>query len=153
MPNCVSIFSFSNCQSDNTFSTYRLSVRAIFYLYSSHRSFLYLPSTFNPRLPLAVLLHTRFALSFRLFSLQSQYDYLILISDGCGNLLPQHKCCGDSNFFSWNATAWRQSDMSVNNSVPDSCCKTVSKFCGKRHHPSNIYHEVRMINTSNTCVH
>lgn len=29
-----------------------------------------------------------------------------------------------------------------NLSVPESCCKTMTPFCGKRDHPSNIYHLV-----------
>lgn len=71
----------------------------------------------------------------------NEYGVLRDVTRGFDILHQKHKCCGDSNYFSWNATAWRQSDMSVNNSVPDSCCKTVSKYCGKRHHPSNVYHE------------
>ncbi|KAK3700600.1 hypothetical protein QZH41_010516, partial [Actinostola sp. cb2023] len=50
-------------------------------------------------------------------------------------------CCGDATYATWNATAWKQSDVSRNNSVPDSCCKTPSLDCGKRDHPSNIYRQ------------
>ncbi|XP_031561327.1 CD151 antigen-like isoform X2 [Actinia tenebrosa] len=51
------------------------------------------------------------------------------------------KCCGDLSYASWNSTAWKQSEVSGNNTVPDSCCKTPSLKCGKRDHPSNIYRE------------
>jgi hypothetical protein len=32
------------------------------------------------------------------------------------------------------------SEARANNRVPDSCCKTVSRACGVRDHPSNIYY-------------
>ena len=54
----------------------------------------------------------------------------------------QHKCCGDVRYFSWNITSWRQLPENTNLSVPDSCCKTMTPSCGRRDHPSNIYHKV-----------
>ena len=54
----------------------------------------------------------------------------------------QHKCCGGLSYASWNTTLWKQMPENENLSVPESCCKTMTPFCGKRDHPSNIYHLV-----------
>ena len=42
-------------------------------------------------------------------------------------------CCGSANY-----TDWSRPNLVL--MVPDSCCKTVSRACGVRDHPSNIYY-------------
>jgi len=49
-------------------------------------------------------------------------------------------CCGAQSFEDWKTTDWFLNQDIGNNKVPDSCCKTVSKNCGIRDHPSNIYY-------------
>jgi len=56
-------------------------------------------------------------------------------------LQQRHKCCGSVSFASWNITSWKQMPENENLSVPESCCKTITPACGKRDHPSNIYHQ------------
>lgn len=56
-------------------------------------------------------------------------------------LQQRHKCCGGLSYSSWNVTSWKQMPENENLSVPESCCKTTTPACGKRDHPSNIYHE------------
>lgn len=46
-------------------------------------------------------------------------------------------CCGAVNYEDWSQSPWIQ-DGAVINKVPDSCCKTVTEYCGFRDHPSNI---------------
>ncbi|XP_048112519.1 CD151 antigen isoform X2 [Alosa alosa] len=48
------------------------------------------------------------------------------------------KCCGSINYTDWRDGAWIK-DRAGDRVVPDSCCKTPSDRCGRRHHPSNIY--------------
>lgn len=55
----------------------------------------------------------------------------------------QFKCCGAVRFEDWEYSKWRILDLSGENLVPDSCCKTTMINCGKRDHPSNIYYSVR----------
>jgi len=50
------------------------------------------------------------------------------------------QCCGAASFEDWSRSEWIQSDARGHNKVPDSCCKSVSRFCGVRDHPSNIYY-------------
>ena len=40
----------------------------------------------------------------------------------------------------------------TNLSVPDSCCKTMSPSCGRRDHPSNIYHKVSATKALQYCI-
>ncbi|XP_023332388.1 CD151 antigen [Eurytemora carolleeae] len=49
-------------------------------------------------------------------------------------------CCGAQSFEDWSSTVWSTSGIRGSNQVPDSCCKTVSRLCGVRDHPSNIYY-------------
>ncbi|XP_042559737.1 CD151 antigen isoform X3 [Clupea harengus] len=48
------------------------------------------------------------------------------------------KCCGSNNFTDWRDGEWNKA-LAGDRVVPDSCCKTPSDLCGRRHHPSNIY--------------
>jgi len=50
------------------------------------------------------------------------------------------KCCGAESYEDWRQTLWWTEDLRQSNKVPDSCCKTISRFCGVRDHPSNIYY-------------
>jgi len=50
------------------------------------------------------------------------------------------ECCGADSFEDWATTQWVSRGINQSNKVPDSCCKTVSRHCGVRDHPSNIYY-------------
>jgi CD151 antigen len=50
------------------------------------------------------------------------------------------KCCGALSYQDWKSSRWLK-EMRTNNTVPDSCCKTISVGCGYRNHPSNIYYD------------
>ncbi|XP_020617941.1 CD151 antigen-like [Orbicella faveolata] len=63
------------------------------------------------------------------------------IKESFDTLQQRHKCCGSLSYSSWNVTAWKQMPENQNLSVPNSCCKTITPACGKRDHPSNIYHQ------------
>ena len=49
-------------------------------------------------------------------------------------------CCGANSFQDWRRSDWWDSPGRADNTVPDSCCKSVSSGCGVRDHPSNIYY-------------
>ncbi|XP_045927754.1 tetraspanin-11 isoform X1 [Micropterus dolomieu] len=49
------------------------------------------------------------------------------------------KCCGSNTSHDWMVSAYISSKVAEGRLVPDSCCKTVTLYCGKRDHPSNIY--------------
>jgi len=50
------------------------------------------------------------------------------------------RCCGAESYEDWRNSQWWSKDIRQNNKVPDSCCKSVSRLCGVRDHPSNIYY-------------
>lgn len=56
-------------------------------------------------------------------------------------LQKEYRCCGAVNFEDWKYSRWLKSNPKLNNTVPDSCCRTESKSCGIRNHPSNIFSE------------
>uniref|UniRef100_A0AAQ5Z940 Tetraspanin n=1 Tax=Amphiprion ocellaris TaxID=80972 RepID=A0AAQ5Z940_AMPOC len=49
------------------------------------------------------------------------------------------KCCGSNNSHDWMQSVYISSQQADGRVVPDSCCKTITRRCGKRDHPSNIY--------------
>ncbi|XP_053719560.1 tetraspanin-11 isoform X2 [Synchiropus splendidus] len=49
------------------------------------------------------------------------------------------KCCGSNNSQDWASSVYVATGQAEGRVVPDSCCKTVTPHCGRRHHPSNIY--------------
>ncbi|XP_068611347.1 tetraspanin-11 [Brachionichthys hirsutus] len=49
------------------------------------------------------------------------------------------KCCGSNGSHDWMASAYVSSEPAEGRVVPDSCCKTVTPYCGERDHPSNVY--------------
>lgn len=51
----------------------------------------------------------------------------------------QFKCCGSNSSADWAKSVWIRSREGNSRVVPDSCCKTRTKLCGRRDHPSNIY--------------
>lgn len=67
---------------------------------------------------------------------QSEKDAITLAVD---RLQQDFKCCGSNNSNDWTLSAYILSKHSEGRVVPDSCCKTITPFCGKRDHPSNIY--------------
>lgn len=67
---------------------------------------------------------------------QPQKDSITLAVD---RLQQDFKCCGSNNSQDWALSAYVRSKQSEGRVVPDSCCKTITPFCGKRDHPSNIY--------------
>ncbi|CAL4149154.1 unnamed protein product, partial [Meganyctiphanes norvegica] len=52
----------------------------------------------------------------------------------------EYKCCGALSFQEWSDSIWVESNPTMNNTVPDSCCKTPSPYCGVRDHPSNVWY-------------
>ncbi|KAJ0056975.1 hypothetical protein NL108_000790 [Boleophthalmus pectinirostris] len=67
---------------------------------------------------------------------QPEKDAITLAVD---RLQQDFKCCGSNNSRDWTVSAYILSKESEGRVVPDSCCKTMTPFCGKRDHPSNIY--------------
>lgn len=67
---------------------------------------------------------------------QPEKDAITLAVD---RLQQDFKCCGSNNSVDWSQSAYIQSRQSEGRVVPDSCCKTITPFCGKRDHPSNVY--------------
>lgn len=51
------------------------------------------------------------------------------------------QCCGFGSFQDWRYSRWLKGNPNINNTVPDSCCKTMSMACAIRDHPSNIYYD------------
>ncbi|XP_069862168.1 LOW QUALITY PROTEIN: tetraspanin-11-like [Dipodomys merriami] len=49
------------------------------------------------------------------------------------------RCCGSHGWLDWQHSAYVLSAEAAGRGVPDSCCKTVVRGCGRRLHPSNIY--------------
>ncbi|KAB0799823.1 hypothetical protein PPYR_07703 [Photinus pyralis] len=47
-------------------------------------------------------------------------------------------CCGVLSFEDWKYSVWRKQNLSGDNLVPDSCCKTITPNCGAIIRPSNI---------------
>ncbi|XP_050720968.1 CD151 antigen-like [Eriocheir sinensis] len=60
-------------------------------------------------------------------------------------LQQEFDCCGALSYRDWKDSEWVLSGAANNNTVPDSCCKTPSPYCGVRDHPSNIWY--------NGCIH
>ncbi|XP_034417206.1 CD151 antigen-like isoform X2 [Cyclopterus lumpus] len=54
-------------------------------------------------------------------------------------LQQEFKCCGSNSSSDWAESAWIRTRDAAGRMVPDSCCKTLTEFCGRRDHPSNIY--------------
>ncbi|XP_072311175.1 tetraspanin-11 [Eucyclogobius newberryi] len=67
---------------------------------------------------------------------QPEKDAITLAVD---RLQQDFKCCGSNNSRDWMLSSYIVSKESEGRVVPDSCCKTITPFCGKRDHPSNIY--------------
>uniref|UniRef100_A0A673BK51 Tetraspanin n=1 Tax=Sphaeramia orbicularis TaxID=375764 RepID=A0A673BK51_9TELE len=49
------------------------------------------------------------------------------------------KCCASNNSHDWLQSVYILSEQAEGRMVPDSCCKTITPYCGRRDHPSNIY--------------
>lgn len=63
-----------------------------------------------------------------------------LTTEAVDDLQTTLKCCGAESYEDWRNSLWWSQEVKENNKVPDSCCKSVSRFCGVRDHPSNIYY-------------
>jgi len=74
------------------------------------------------------------------FSQEYGIDQFNLTTLAVDDLQTTLKCCGAESYEDWRHSLWWSMGMKDNNKVPDSCCKTVSRFCGVRDHPSNIYY-------------
>ncbi|GAB6031816.1 hypothetical protein CHUAL_010218 [Chamberlinius hualienensis] len=71
------------------------------------------------------------------------YQFDEAITRDIDELQTQYRCCGAVNYEDWKYSRWLlRASVSkinkINNTVPDSCCKTRSLYCGARNHPSNI---------------
>lgn len=52
-----------------------------------------------------------------------------------------YRCCGAVRWEDWDASAWHAGPPTLEpHRVPDSCCRSPAPFCGRSHHPSNIYY-------------
>ncbi|XP_068673703.1 CD151 antigen-like [Montipora foliosa] len=71
----------------------------------------------------------------------NEYGSVDDVKKSFDRLQQRHKCCGGLSYTSWNITLWKQMPENEILSVPESCCKTITPDCGKRDHPSNIYHK------------
>ncbi|KAK3872900.1 hypothetical protein Pcinc_022061, partial [Petrolisthes cinctipes] len=67
------------------------------------------------------------------------------VTNAIDKMQVEYECCGAVIFSEWRDSVWLKSDPELNNTVPDSCCKTPSPYCGVRDHPSNIWY--------NGCIH
>jgi len=63
-------------------------------------------------------------------------------TDSVDFLQKTYSCCGDVDYKSWEKSEWYKTNT-TDTSVPDSCCITPSRKCGKRVHPSNIWRNDR----------
>nr|XP_020639800.1 CD151 antigen [Pogona vitticeps]XP_020639801.1 CD151 antigen [Pogona vitticeps]XP_020639802.1 CD151 antigen [Pogona vitticeps] len=63
------------------------------------------------------------------------------VTSAVDKLQQEFKCCGSHNYTDWSDSDWIKSAEGKGRKVPDSCCKTITKNCGDRDHPSNIYKE------------
>uniref|UniRef100_A0A1A8HSJ1 Tetraspanin n=1 Tax=Nothobranchius kuhntae TaxID=321403 RepID=A0A1A8HSJ1_NOTKU len=61
------------------------------------------------------------------------------ITAAVDSLQQDFKCCGSNNSQDWMLSVYILSAQAESRVVPDSCCKTITPFCGMRDHPSNIY--------------
>uniref|UniRef100_A0A8C5M7P2 Tetraspanin n=1 Tax=Leptobrachium leishanense TaxID=445787 RepID=A0A8C5M7P2_9ANUR len=61
------------------------------------------------------------------------------ITEAIDQLQEDFRCCGGNGYSDWKHSFYINSTQSSDRIVPDSCCKTVTLYCGKRDHPSNIY--------------
>nr|XP_057902113.1 CD151 antigen-like [Doryrhamphus excisus] len=61
------------------------------------------------------------------------------VTSAVDKLQQEFKCCGSNNSSDWAQSVWIRSRDGDGRVVPDSCCKTPSKLCGRGGHPSNIY--------------
>uniref|UniRef100_A0A1A7WHP6 Tetraspanin 11 n=1 Tax=Iconisemion striatum TaxID=60296 RepID=A0A1A7WHP6_9TELE len=61
------------------------------------------------------------------------------ITAAVDRLQQDFKCCGSNNSQDWMLSVYVSSAQAESRVVPDSCCKTITPFCGRRDHPSNIY--------------
>ncbi|XP_053319620.1 tetraspanin-11-like [Spea bombifrons] len=61
------------------------------------------------------------------------------ITDAIDQMQEDLRCCGSNSYADWKYSLYINSEKSDGRVVPDSCCKTVTPYCGKRDHPSNIF--------------
>ncbi|XP_034019566.1 tetraspanin-11 isoform X2 [Thalassophryne amazonica] len=61
------------------------------------------------------------------------------ITSAVDRLQQDFKCCGSNNSHDWMLSVYISSKRAEGRVVPDSCCKTITPYCGRRDHPSNIY--------------
>ncbi|KAK2146089.1 hypothetical protein LSH36_634g01047 [Paralvinella palmiformis] len=65
------------------------------------------------------------------------YDMTLAIDD----MQQSFRCCGAGSYEDWRYSRWLLGNPNINNTTPDSCCKTMSPHCAVRDHPSNIYYK------------
>ncbi|KAB7507440.1 Antigen, partial [Armadillidium nasatum] len=72
------------------------------------------------------------------------------VSEAVDAIQTKYQCCGALFFNQWDDSLWKKSGKSLNNTVPESCCKTPSYLCGVSSRPSNnmAYNGVVVINES-----
>ncbi|XP_042718109.1 CD151 antigen isoform X2 [Chrysemys picta bellii] len=63
------------------------------------------------------------------------------VTSAVDKLQQEFKCCGSNNATDWSESIWIKSAEAGGRKFPDSCCKTITEWCGRRDHPSNIYKE------------
>lgn len=75
-------------------------------------------------------------------SITKDFGVTDFTTDAVNDLQSTFKCCGADGFEDYRNSRWWRSDkrLSDNIKVPDSCCKSISRRCGVRDGPSNIYY-------------
>lgn len=64
------------------------------------------------------------------------------MTEAIDDLQQKFKCCGAEHHEDWAYSVWRKTNPSLENIVPDSCCKSMSYNCAITWEgPSNIYYD------------
>jgi len=89
-------------------------------------------------------------------TLTTKYGVDRSITQAAELLHQNHGCCGASSFSDWRNSTWlkqanaeKNIDQRLNETnnkygplkAPDICCRTVTRYCGYRDHPSMIYYD------------
>lgn len=69
----------------------------------------------------------------------SNYKINDQLTNDIDQMQREFRCCGALSPDDWINSKWLKEDPSIENKVPDSCCKTENVGCGQSSHPSNIH--------------
>ncbi|XP_076056651.1 CD151 antigen-like [Oratosquilla oratoria] len=71
----------------------------------------------------------------------SKYKMDKEVTSAINRMQKEYHCCGAITYSQWRDSIWLKKNPSIENLVPDSCCKSVTPNCGVRDHPSNIWYD------------